>query len=280
MSKVISEKILLDFRHSLIMDEKSPATVKQYMRHAQSFTAFLADRELEKEHVIEYKKYLTGIYSPASVNAILAAVNRFLKFQNRHDCCVKAIKIQQQSFRSREKELTKQEYFRLLEAAKQHGNKRLYLLMQTICSTGIRVSELKFINVDAVRRGRAQVTLKGKVRQILIPRSLQQELSCYIKEMGIEKGEVFITRSGKSLDRSNILHEMKAISVYAGVKQKKVFPHNLRHLFGYQYYKAEKNLSHLADILGHSNVNTTRIYASSSGFEQQRQLDRLGLVMK
>ena len=192
---------------------------------------------------------------------------------------MKSLKIQRQSFREKERELTKAEYFRLLQAAKERGNTRLYVLMQTMCATGIRVSEVRFITMEAVRRGRATVSLKGKIRQVLLPADLCRELKRYAKEQGIRAGQLFVTKSGKPLDRSNILHEMKALCKTAGVERTKVFPHNLRHLFACLYYKVSKDLSRLADVLGHTNVNTTRIYTCVSGMEHVRQLERLGLVI-
>jgi integrase len=210
---------------------------------------------------------------------MLAAVNRFLKEMGKYDCMVKQVRIQRQTFRSQEQELTKAEYVRLLHAARQRGDIRLYLLMQTVCSTGIRISELRFITVDAVRQGRATVTLKGKSRQVLLPTALIKELINYINVREIQSGSIFVTKTGRPMDRSNILHSMKKLCPVAQVDPRKVYLHNLRHLFACQYYKAEKNLSNLADLLGHSSVNTTRIYTSTSGMEHQRQIDRLGLVL-
>ena len=188
------------------------------------------------------------------------------------------MKIQREAFRNRERELNKSEYFRLLETAKKQENIRLYLLMQTLCATGIRVSELPFITVEAVRSGRAVVSLKGKTRTVLIPTTLRRELSRYVRDKDLKSGSIFVTKNGRPMDRSNILHEMKALCEEAGVDRKKVFPHNLRHLFACLFYQKEKDLSRLADLLGHSNVNTTRIYTCVSGDEQERQIDQLGLV--
>ena len=227
---------------------------------------------------IHYKEYLVQKYAPSSVNSMLAAVNRFFKEMQWFECIVKPLKVQRQTFRDKERELSKDEYFRLLNAAKMRNDMRLYYLMQTICSTGIRVSELKFITVQAIQSGRALVSMKGKTRMVLIPSALCRVLKRYIKERGIQKGSIFITRSGSPMDRSNILHNMKALCEMAGVDRKKIFPHNLRHLFACLFYKAEKDLSRLADLLGHSNINTTRIYTSVSGQEQARQIEQLGLV--
>ena len=278
-NKRITPALITAFRNAMIHDEKSPATIKKYSRDVEAFMIFAGDSELTKETVIAYKQQLLERYAPASVNSMLAALNRFFKEIGRYDCVVKALKIQRQAFRGKDRELTRAEYYRLLEAAKQKNDIKLYMLMQTICATGIRVSELRFITVEALRRGRATVSLKGKTRQVLIPKALARELTQYAKECGVHCGSIFVTRSGKPLDRSNILHRMKDLCEAARVAREKVFPHNLRHLFACLYYKVEKDLSRLADLLGHSSLNTTRIYTSLSGAEQQRQIDRLGLVL-
>jgi len=279
MIRKLNEKNIRQFKLSLEEDEKSSSTVKKYIRDVEAFRLFTEGKELSKDVVIKYKAYLMEHYAPSSVNTMLAAINRFLRAQGWHDCVVKTLKIQRQGFRPRERELSKEEYYRLLNVAKQKKNKRLHLLMQTICSTGIRVGELQFITVEAVNRGNATVTFKGKTRHVLIPRELIHELKKYIKQCGLKSGSVFITRNGNPVNRNNILYEMKALCEKANVERSKVFPHNLRHLFACLYYKLEKDLSRLADILGHSNINTTRIYTSVSGDEQQLQIERLGLVM-
>lgn len=277
--KITCEQIK-EFGGSLIQDEKSKATLEKYIRDMEGFSAFVGGRDVTKELVIEYKRGIMERYAPTSVNSMLAAVNRFLKEMGWYDCMVKAVKIQRQAFRAKERELSKGEYYRLLETAKRRGNIRLYLLMQTICSTGIRVSELKFVTLEAVKSGRATVSLKGKTRTVLIPADLCKELKRYAKGKGILGGSIFVTRSGNPMDRSNILHEMKKLCEAAKVDRRKVFPHNLRHLFACLYYKAVKDLSRLADLLGHSSVNTTRIYTSVSDEEQARQIERLGLVLQ
>lgn len=276
----ISEEMILLFQEALINDERSQATIQKYIRDVRMFAEFAGSHPLNKELVIRYKHLLVEKYAPASVNSMLAAVNRFLKQIDRYDCIVKALRVQRQSFRSMDRELTKAEYFRLLETARKRREQWLYMLIQTICSTGIRVSELKFITVEAVKNGNAVVSLKGKTRQVLIPAALCRELKQYARARGIRSGSIFVTRTGQVLDRSNILHAMKRLCAEAGVEKCKVFPHNLRHLFACLYYKSSRDISHLADLLGHSSINTTRIYTSVSGSEQQRQIDRLGLVIK
>lgn len=279
MEHVMELTMLNGFRATLVGEEKSKATVDKYLRDLETFYRFARGKVITKELVIRFKQELVERYAPASVNSMLAAINCFFKEQGWYDCVVKSLKIQRQSFREKERELTKAEYFRLLQAAKERGNTRLYVLMQTMCATGIRVSEVRFITMEAVRRGRATVSLKGKIRQVLLPADLCRELKRYAKEQGIRAGQLFVTKSGKPLDRSNILHEMKALCKTAGVERTKVFPHNLRHLFACLYYKVSKDLSRLADVLGHTNVNTTRIYTCVSGMEHVRQLERLGLVI-
>lgn len=280
ITREINEMKINKFTQALIEDEKSKETISKYKREIELFRSFLVGKEICKESVIRYKQYLMARYSPSSVNCKLAAVNRFLREQGWYDCVVKSIKIQRQAFRPKERELSKDEYLRLLRVAKQKKSKRLYLMMQTICSTGIRVGELEFITVEAVLRGRATVSLKGKTRQVLLPRELIWELKRYIGVKGLKSGSVFVTRTGRPVNRNNILYEMKALCREANVEKSKVFPHNLRHLFACIYYKKEKDLSRLADILGHSNVNTTRIYTTVSGEEQQLQIESLGLLLQ
>lgn len=278
--RVVSGKSLYKYRVRLVEDEKSPETVEKYLHYMEVFSEYMAGEELSKEKVIDYKRRLTESYSPSSVNVILAALNGYFKFVGLYDCVVKAVRVQRQIFRPKDRELSRGEYYRLVEAAERQGNRRLSLIMQTICSTGIRVSELRFITVEALKAGRANVNLKGKCRQVLIPRNLAKALIAYAEVMKIRSGSVFVTKKGNPMDRSNILHEMKKLCTLARVSTSKVFPHNLRHLFACLYYQTEKDLCHLADILGHSSVDTTRIYTSISGETQRRRIERLGLVTK
>lgn len=280
MGHYMNETLISNFRTMLVADEKSAATVAKYMRDVYAFAAYVGLGALvTKEVAVAYKQSLMEQYAPSSVNSMLAAVNRFFKEVGWYDCLLKSLKIQRQAFRARERELSREEYHRLLCAAQTRGDNRLYLLMQTICATGIRVSELRFITVEAAQRGYAMVNLKGKMRKVLLPVALCQKLKRYARERGIRSGYIFITRSGTPMDRSNILHAMKALCEQAGVERSKVFPHNLRHLFACCYYQAEKDISRLADLLGHSSINTTRIYTCVSGDEQARQIERLGLVV-
>lgn len=268
------------FQDKLTGEEKSNSTIQKYLRDIKAFYTFIGEEPVTKEAVMRYKQHLMERYKPSSVNSMLAAVNRFLKEVGWLDCVVKAVKVQRQTFRAKERELSKEEYIRLLKAAKRQHNIRLYMLMQAICSTGIRVSELQFITVEALKDGHAIVSMKGKTRIVLLPSALCRELKEYVRGQGIKTGSIFITKTGRPMDRSNILHEMKALCEEAKVDRNKVFPHNLRHLFACLFYRVEKDLSRLADLLGHSNVNTTRIYTCVSGEEQARQIEQLGLVLR
>lgn len=277
-TRVITENNIKQFHARLLQDEKSRATIEKYLRDLRKFWEFAGKESVCKDLAIRYKQYLTENYVPVSVNSMLASLNYFLRIMGWQDCTVKALRIQRQIFRSKERELTKAEYFRLLTVAQKRKDPRLGLLLQTICATGIRVSELQFITVEAARRGRAMVSLKGKSRQILLPSALCRSLLRYAGTRGISHGSIFVTKYGNPMDRSNILHEMKSLCEEAQVERGKVFPHNLRHLFACLYYKASKDITRLADILGHSSINTTRIYTSISGEDQIREIEQLGLL--
>lgn len=280
MGHFMTEDKIQMFCKRLVEEEKAKATISKYMYDIDTFCAYIGrDEEVSKERVIDYKESLMRCYSPNSVNSKLAALNSFFKEMGWYDCIVKSLKIQKEAFRSQNRELSKAEYYRLLEAAKNKNNMRLYFLMQTICATGIRVGELQFITVEALKEGRARVSLKGKTRTVLLPKILCRRLNAYAKEKRIRSGSIFVTSGGRPLDRSNICHAMKALCEEAGVQREKIFPHNLRHLFACTYYGMEKDLSHLADLLGHSNVNTTRIYTLNSEAEQARQIEVLGFVV-
>lgn len=276
--KVITNEIIKRFENYLYEEERSKNTIMKYMRDVRAFYAYAGERDLEKNDILEYKARLSEKYSPKSVNSMLSSLNALFNFTRRYDLKVKTLKIQRQIFAGRDKELTKNEYERLLSAARENQNEALYYLMQTICSTGIRVGELRFIDVTAVRRGRAEINCKGKMRTVFLPDTLCKMLKDYIKRHKIASGSVFVTKSGKPIDRSNIWRRMKAICARARVEPQKVFPHNLRHLFARTYYSAQKDLSRLADILGHTSVETTRIYTAESGEVHCRQIQRLGLL--
>ena len=276
--KKITNELIKNFRRYLIEEEKATATVEKYIRDINVFADWLGDKALDKEMVLTYKENLTKNYAPASVNSILASLNSFFTFNVWYDLRVKNLKIQRQKFVNKDKELTKAEYERLLTAAKSKGNEQLYFLMQTICATGIRVSELRYITVESLKAQKAQINLKGKMRVIIIPKELCKMLLQYSKEHKITNGSVFVSKNGKALDRSNIWKMMKALCESAGVSREKVFPHNLRHLFARTFYSLQKDIVRLADILGHSSVNTTRIYTMETGETHRRQIQKLGLL--
>ncbi len=276
--KKITSNAISEFKNHLVCEEKSAATVEKYIRDVAAFAAWLKNAELSKESVIEYKEYLKANYKKTSVNSILASLNSFFDYNEQYGLKVKSLKIRRSIFASREKELTKAEYERLLSAAKRKGNRKLFLLMQTICATGIRVSELRYVTLSAALRGQADIDCKGKIRTVIIPDALCKILKKYAAEQNIKSGSIFVSKNGKPLDRSNIWKLMKRLSEEAGVPKEKVFPHNLRHLFARTYYSIEKDIARLADILGHSSIETTRIYTMESGDTHRRQIQKLGLL--
>lgn len=276
--KKITDKIIKKFKEYLIDEEKSKATIEKYIRDLTVFVCWLGGAELNKTKVLGYKEYIISKYAPASVNSILSSLNSFFDFIGEYGLKVKNLKIQKQIFAKNEKELTKAEYDRLLAAAKAEGNQKLNLLMQTICATGIRVSELKYITVEVLKDGRADVNMKGKLRVIIIPKELCRMLKKYAAEQKISSGSIFVTKTGRPLDRTNIWKLMKSLCESANVDKGKVFPHNLRHLFARTFYSIEKDIVRLADILGHSSVNTTRIYTMETWEICRRQVQRLGLL--
>ena len=279
MKRQITEKRLLSFKNSLIENEKSQNTVEKYMRDIRFFTSFASGRDLTKNLAVDYKAALAQKYTATSANSMLAALNCFFRFCGWGDLCVKQFRLQRSPYRAEEKELTESEYRALIRAAEQKNNERLSLVIQTICGTGIRVSELSYITVDAVRRGEAVVSCKGKTRTVFIVSALKKKLFKYAKENGISSGCVFVTSKGKPLNRSNIWAEMKKLCASAGVNPKKVFPHNLRHLFARTFYGLEKDIAKLADILGHSNIATTRIYIVTTGTEHKRKMENMRLII-
>ena len=278
-TQTLTEEHLTAYVAYLHAEERSPGTIENYLRHVRAFSAWARDWPLSKELAAEWKAHLLDLgYAPVSVNAMLASLNGFFRFLGREDCRVKFLKIQRRLFRDAGRELTRPEYERLLSAAQSRGQERLALLMETICATGIRVSEVKYITVEAARQGRADISLKGKIRTILIPNKLCRKLLKYARKNKTASGEIFLTRSGKGLSRKQIWAELKRLCKHAGVAVSKVFPHNLRHLFATSFYKACKDIVKLADVLGHSSIETTRIYLVTSGAEHARQLERFGLV--
>ena len=277
--KTITEENLAAFERLLFAEELSAGSVAQYARALRHLAAFLDGRPVSKELAVAWKETLSAVYAPVTVNAMLAAANRFFAAQDWNDCRVKALRIQRRVFRSAERELTRDEYVKLVETAAERGQERLALVTETICATGIRVSELRYVTVGALQRGRADVALKGKVRTILLPGQLCRKLLKYARRKKIASGEVFVTKSGKSLSRKQIWAELKTLCKRAGVAAGKVFPHNLRHLFARTFYRACRDIVKLADVLGHSSIETTRIYLISTGEEHANSVARLGLMV-
>ena len=259
--------------------EKTEGTIEKYVRDVRSFIEWIGKEALCKEKVIAWKESLIeSKYEPVTINSMLSSLNLFLKYIGKADCCVKFLKIQRKLYRSEDKELTKDEYLRLVKAAEDKGDERMVLLLETICATGIRVSEVKYITVEVAERGIAEIALKGKIRTIILPGKLCRKLKKYARKRKIASGEIFLTGSGKALNRKQIWASMKALCKAAKVDSSKVFPHNLRHLFARTFYKVCRDIVKLANVLGHSSIETTRIYLVTTSSEDAKQLELLGLV--
>lgn len=278
--RILTDKQIVAFATHLKSEEKSENTTEKYIRDVRAFANYIGEAEITKETVITYKnKLISDDYAVRSINSMLASLNGLFSFLGWNDFKVKSIKLQRQIYCPEEKELTKAEYMRLVNTAKQKGNERLNLLIQTICGTGIRVSELQYITVEAAKCGEAVVSLKGKTRSVFIVRELQKKLLRYAADQKITSGAIFITRNGKAMSRTNIWREMKSLCEQAGVNPQKVFPHNLRHLFARTFYGIEKDIAKLADILGHSSINTTRIYIITTGNEHRQRMENMRLII-
>lgn len=291
MAHRIDSKMMDDYREYMRREEYTEGTIQKYLRDIRSFAAWKTEREngehtlsagnvvVDKEAAARWKAYLVEEgYAPVTVNAMLSSLNSFFSVQGWEECKVKFLKIQRRTFRDQDRELTRAEYKKLLECAGKLDNPRLAILLETICGTGIRVSGVKYITVEAVRKRRADISLKGKIRTILLPGKLCKKLKDYAKKRKIKSGEIFVTRTGKSLCRRQIWGEMKKLCEKAGVNSSKVFPHNLRHLFARTFYSLNRDIVKLADVLGHSSIETTRIYLISTGENHARQMERLGLI--
>ena len=277
-NNILTEEMIVGFRNNLIRNEKSQATVEKYLRDMRTFKEFVQGKVVTKEMAIGFKNWLMERgYAVRSINSMLAAVNSFFGFAGWEHCKVKSLKVQRQIYCAEEKELTKEEYFKLLKASEDKP--QLNLVLQTIAGTGIRISELRAFTVEAVRRGEVSVYCKGKVRRIIMPAKLRRKLLRFAKVNGIFGGVVFRSRSGLPLDRSNIWSAMKKLCEKAGVNPSKVFPHNFRKLFARIFYAADKDIAKLADVLGHGSIDTTRIYIVETGKEHRKRIDRLGLVV-
>lgn len=278
-NRVVLSSYLLDFERYLIEQERCANTIKKYLHDVGVFARFCDGVAIDKMTVIAYKEHLSSSYTPSGANSMIAAMNSFFKFLGWLDLCVKQLKIQREVYTPEEKELTRAEYMRLIACAEKNKNERLSLIIQTICSTGIRVSELQFMSVEAVKKGEAFVACKGKRRTVFIVRELRKKLLSYAQRNGIRSGAIFVTSRGHVIHRSNIWREMKSLCREARVMPDKVFPHNLRHLFARVFYSIDKDIAKLADILGHSSINTTRIYVMTTCAEHRRRMECMHLIM-
>ena len=277
--RYMTQEQIHGFAQWLKKEERSSGTIEKYFRDVTAFGVWLNGECVVKEAVSRWKAELVAQgYAPVTVNSMLGAVNAFFRFQGWEDCRVKTLRLQKRMFRDSKRELTREEYARLLHTAQCQGKERLALLMETIGATGIRVSEIRYITVEAAKQGKAEISLKGKIRTVLLPRKLCRKLLKYAKHKKIASGEIFLTGSGNSLSRRQVWAEMKRLRNAAGVEPGKVFPHNLRHLFATVFYRACRDVVRLADVLGHSSVETTRIYLMTTGEEHRKQLERLGLI--
>jgi len=275
----ITREQLNGYDYHLMQEERSRGTREKYYRDVMRFAGYLGGRALCKENVIAWRDELAADrYAPVTINSMLAALNGFFRFIGREDCCLRFLKIQRRLFREKSRELSRNDYERLLQTARNQGKERLCLLMETICASGIRVSEVRYVTVEAAKQGRAEVALKGKIRTILLPSRLCRKLLQYARKQKITAGEIFLTGSGNGLSRGQIWTEMKRICRTAGVESSKVFPHNLRHLFAETFYRISRDIAGLADVLGHSSIETTRIYLVSAGAEHEKLLERLQLI--
>ena len=276
----LTDGIINEFKEYLIDNDKSAYTVEKYIRDVMKFKDFAGDCEKVKETAGEYKNYLVRKgYSVRSINSMLSSVNALFEYLDRNDLKIKTIKMQRSVYCPEDKELTRAEYQRLCTAANMKKNNRLELIIETACSTGIRIGELKYITVESAKCGEAVVTLKGKTRYVFIPKELKRKLLRYSKELGIKEGMIFVTRTGKAVNRTNVWRDMKNLCRNAGVMPEKVFPHNLRHLFARTFYNIDKDIAKLADILGHSSIDTTRIYIISTGAEHRRLINKMKLIL-
>lgn len=279
MGHILTKELINSYQTYLFEEEKAKLTIEKYMRDIRNFFTFLAEeKEVNKKKVIEYKEYLRDNYKVSSANSMIVALNKFLEFAGWAEFKVRQYKIQKVLFCKKETYLTKQEYGCLIQAAKNAGDKQLNLIMQTICSTGIRVSELQYITVQSLNTGSVQIANKGKTRIIFLPQPLIRILKKYCNDQKILKGAIFVTKTGRPISRSSIWKKMKRLCKSAGVDERKVFPHNLRHLFAFTFFQIEKNLLRLAEVLGHSSIETTRIYTATTGKEHRQLISRLGLV--
>lgn len=278
--RYIEDRDILRFSAYLQKAEYAPGSREKYLRDLRAFRDWLCGSAVTQERALAWKEALHSQGRTAeTVNSKLAALNLFFAFRGWGELKLRYFRVQRRFFRETGRNLSREEYVRLIDAAEREGKTRLALLMETICATGIRVSEVKYITLEAAQAGRAEIFLKGKVRTILLPGKLCRKLEKYAKKQKIVSGELFLTRNGKGLSRRQIWAEMKALCAEAGVAASKVFPHNLRHLFARAFYRVSRDVVKLADMLGHSSIETTRIYLISTGAEHMKDLERLGLIL-
>ena len=275
----MTAELVAKFLEELRREERSSGTLEKYGRDVRAFAAFLDGRAVTRDMATQWREHLlSGGYAPVTVNSMVAAVNRFFAVHGWEDCRIQSLRLQRRFFRDERRELDRDEYLRLIETARALGRERLALLMEAMCATGVRVSEVKYLTVEAAGRGRAEIRLKGKVRTILLPGKLCRRLLKYARKKKIASGEIFLTRGGSGLSRKQIWAEMKSLCRRAGVEPSKVFPHNLRHLFARAFYRVSRDVARLADVLGHSSIETTRVYLVTTGAEHARTLERLRLI--
>lgn len=276
----VTEELLYEYQTYLEDEERSAATVDKYIRDVRAFVKYLGEEQtIDGGKVRKYKQFLREQYKTSSANSMLAALNSFLLFAGREKWRVKLFKIQQVQYCRPEKEITEKDYEKLVQAARRNGEVMMSMLIQTIGSTGIRISELKFITVESLMTGRAEIYNKGKSRVVLLPAALSKMLKKYCREAGIASGSIFITKHGNPLDRSNVSKKMKQLGKKAGVDTTKIFPHNLRHLFAKVFYNVEKDVIRLMDLLGHSSISTTRLYTMTTEEQPRRQMARMNMVL-
>jgi len=271
--------MILDFSDYLISEEKSQATVSKYQRDLFYLMNFISGRPVTKALTLEYKSHLGEKYAPTSANSMIAAMNGFFRYMGWYDLTVKQFRVQERVYRAEEKDLTRAEYARLIAASERKGREQVGLMIETIYSTGIRVSELQFITLEAAKRGEAAVRCKGKCRPVHIVKELRDKLISYAARKGITEGCIFVTRNGRPISRTNIWRAMKSLCKDADVAPSKVFPHNLRHLFAKRFYEIKKDIARLACILGHANINTTRIYVRESFAQYSREMEQIRLLL-
>ena len=280
MQKIITNTMFEDFCHYLRENERAEATISKYLYDVRCFSRYANGHGISKDMVLAYKATLMQKYAVSSANSMIASLNAFLRFMHWNEFCVRQFKMQKKIYCNEEKELYKTDYMKLLHTATQKRNDRLHLLIQTICATGIRVSELSAITIEAARKGEAVISCKGKTRKVFIVSKLRNKLLKYALKARIQAGAIFVTKTGKPMDRSNIWREMKKLSEEAAVPKEKVFPHNLRHLFARTFYALHKDIAKLSDMLGHTSINTTRVYMISTGMEHRRQMENMQLILE